>query len=203
MSKRFSDFIRVVRGGILVLQNMQLSTPTTNEILYKHIPKIKKTTTPPPPKLMTELTAKAQQLSPISRERDVPVSRGARLFQMGGLAAGLGIGALSEVVKRAIDPDVSKNRPLLLNKANAERIANTFSKMRGAALKLGQMFSMQDEALLPPDLALVMERVRKSADFMPWSQVATTLEKELGEDWSSKFSSFDKIPIAAASIGQL
>eukprot|EP01121_Diplochlamys_sp_Union-15-3_P016704 TRINITY_DN5736_c0_g1_i6.p1 TRINITY_DN5736_c0_g1~~TRINITY_DN5736_c0_g1_i6.p1 ORF type:complete len:236 (-),score=35.59 TRINITY_DN5736_c0_g1_i6:479-1186(-) len=75
--------------------------------------------------------------------------------------------------------------------------------MRGAALKLGQMFSMQDEALLPPDLALVMERVRKSADFMPWSQVATTLEKELGEDWSSKFSSFDKIPIAAASIGQV
>ena len=37
----------------------------------------------------------------------------------------------------------------------------------GAALKLGQMLSIQDSALINPQLQKIFERVRQSADFMP------------------------------------
>lgn len=35
---------------------------------------------------------------------------------------------------------------------NAERLANALCRMRGAALKLGQMLSIQDENVLPPQV---------------------------------------------------
>lgn len=42
---------------------------------------------------------------------------------------------------------------------------------KGAALKLGQILSIQDESIVSPELAKALERVRKSADFMPDWQV--------------------------------
>ena len=38
---------------------------------------------------------------------------------------------------------------------------------------------------------------------MPDSQLNTTLTSELGKSWESYFASFDRIPFAAASIGQV
>jgi aarF domain-containing kinase len=75
--------------------------------------------------------------------------------------------------------------------------------MRGAALKVGQMLSIQDESLLPPQLQQVLNRVRDSADVMPRAQLERTLRAELGDGWERKLSSFDWSPIAAASIGQV
>ena len=36
--------------------------------------------------------------------------------------------------------------------SNAERLADALCRMRGAALKLGQMLSIQDENMLPPQV---------------------------------------------------
>ena len=41
-----------------------------------------------------------------------------------------------------------------LTDKNAERLANALCRMRGAALKLGQMLSIQDEGVLPPQVCL-------------------------------------------------
>ncbi len=76
-------------------------------------------------------------------------------------------------------------------------------KMRGAALKLGQMLSIQDEAVIPSELAAVFDRVRQSADVMPRSQLEALLAAELGDDWRDLFAHFDDKPMAAASIGQV
>ena len=43
--------------------------------------------------------------------------------------------------------------------------------MRGAALKLGQILSVQDNTIISPALAGIFDRVRESADFMPKWQV--------------------------------
>lgn len=62
---------------------------------------------------------------------------------------GLGIGVVAEASKRMIGLSKSKQSDalldgsLLLNEANAERIVHTLCKVRGAALKLGQMLSIQ------------------------------------------------------------
>lgn len=73
----------------------------------------------------------------------------------------------------------------------------------GAALKLGQILSIQDENVVNPELAKALERVRKSADFMPNWQLEQVLKLELGDDWRTKFSDFQQKPFAAASIGQV
>jgi aarF domain-containing kinase len=75
--------------------------------------------------------------------------------------------------------------------------------MRGAALKMGQMLSIQDESLLPPALVRALNQVRQGADAMPNYQLVQQMESQLGKNWRSKFESFDDLPFAAASIGQV
>ena len=69
--------------------------------------------------------------------------------------------------------------------------------------KLGQMLSIQDSSLLPPELDQILLRVQNSANYMPDSQLQRVMSTELGDDWLSKFKSFDLIPFSAASIGQV
>nr|XP_046229311.1 atypical kinase COQ8A, mitochondrial [Scatophagus argus] len=158
-----------------------------------------------------EIKPHKQTLSERSRERKVPVTRLGRLANFGGLALGLGIGALAEVAKKSIRHNgaagenkkgVLDSSPFL-SEANAERIVRTLCKVRGAALKLGQMLSIQDDAFINPQLAKIFERVRQSADFMPIKQMTKALNNDLGPHWRDKLESFEERPFAAASIGQV
>ncbi|CAH1388843.1 unnamed protein product [Nezara viridula] len=143
-----------------------------------------------------------QSLSRTARERKVPSSRLGRLISFGGLAAGLGLGTAAESARRTLGLGNSSSS-LFMTPANAERIVNTLCKVRGAALKIGQIMSIQDNNVIDPVLQKAFERVRQSADFMPHSQVESVLKSELGTDWRSKFAEFDMSPFAAASIGQV
>ncbi|XP_053163038.1 atypical kinase COQ8A, mitochondrial isoform X2 [Hemicordylus capensis] len=150
-----------------------------------------------------------QMLSERARERKVPVTRIGRLANFGGLAVGLGIGALAEVAKKSLRSEerngkkaVTDSSPFL-SEANAERIVRTLCKVRGAALKLGQMLSIQDDAFINPHLQKIFERVRQSADFMPLKQMMKTLNNDLGPNWRDKLDFFEERPFAAASIGQV
>uniref|UniRef100_A0A672SE82 Atypical kinase COQ8A, mitochondrial n=1 Tax=Sinocyclocheilus grahami TaxID=75366 RepID=A0A672SE82_SINGR len=149
-------------------------------------------------------------LSERARERKVPVTRLGRLANFGGLAVGLGIGALAEVAKKSLrseDKNGEKKSVLdsspFLSEANAERIVRTLCKVRGAALKLGQMLSIQDDAFINPQLAKIFERVRQSADFMPIKQMMKALNNDLCPNWRDKLDMFEERPFAAASIGQV
>ncbi|KAM3875292.1 atypical kinase COQ8B, mitochondrial [Diretmus argenteus] len=149
-----------------------------------------------------------QKLSDRARERKVPATRISRLVNFGGLAVGLGIGAIAEVAKQSLggkrpgDKGALLDSPLL-SEANAERIVDTLCKVRGAALKIGQALSIQDNSFINPQLQKIFERVRQSADFMPTWQMNKVLEEELGAGWREKLSSFEDKPFAAASIGQV
>uniref|UniRef100_A0A8D3C4R7 Atypical kinase COQ8A, mitochondrial n=1 Tax=Scophthalmus maximus TaxID=52904 RepID=A0A8D3C4R7_SCOMX len=146
-----------------------------------------------------------QQLSDRARERKVPVTRLGRLVNFGGLAVGLGIGAIAEVARKSLKPQQQgdERRIAFLSEANAERIVRTLCKVRGAALKLGQMLSIQDDAVINPQLAKIFERVRQSADFMPTKQMMRAVGGDLGPDWRDKLEYFEEKPFAAASIGQV
>ncbi|XP_006215065.2 atypical kinase COQ8B, mitochondrial isoform X1 [Vicugna pacos] len=150
------------------------------------------------------------QLSDRSRERKVPASRISRLANFGGLAVSLGLGALAEVAKKSLPgghlQSEGGSRPgssVFLSEANAERIVQTLCTVRGAALKVGQMLSIQDNSFISPQLQHIFERVRQSADFMPRWQMLRVLEEELGRDWQAKMASLEEVPFAAASIGQV
>lgn len=57
--------------------------------------------------------------------------------------------------------------------------------------------------MLPAAITEVLQRVQDSADYMPVYQRDKVLESNLGSDWRVHFSSFDEVPMAAASIGQV
>ncbi|KAJ5902538.1 Protein ABC1 [Penicillium taxi] len=134
-------------------------------------------------------------------ESRVPSSRLGRLWQYGGLATSLAYGAVSETVRRAAGGQETGS--LMFSAANMDRLVAKLSKMRGAALKLGQMLSIQDSNMLPEPIQQVLQRVQDRADYMPASQRDKVLSENLGPDWRDLFTSFDDIPMAAASIGQV
>ncbi|KAJ3118579.1 hypothetical protein HDU96_000531 [Phlyctochytrium bullatum] len=62
---------------------------------------------------------------------------------------------------------------------------------------------MRDSSMVPPELEQILLRVQNSANYMPESQLQKVMRAELGPDWETRFLEFDKMPIAAASIGQV
>ena len=79
------------------------------------------------------------------RESRVPSSRLGRLWEYGGLATSMAFGAVGESLRRATGSQSSPQdeTPLMLSGGNMERLVAKLSRMRGAALKLGQMMSFQ------------------------------------------------------------
>jgi predicted unusual protein kinase regulating ubiquinone biosynthesis (AarF/ABC1/UbiB family) len=102
---------------------------------------------------------------------------------------------------------VSGKRPsisdLLMTPANALKMTLQLGQMRGAAMKLGQLMSMDAGDLLPPELSDILARLRADAQHMPERQLTAQLIKHWGKDWRDQFASFDMRPLAAASIGQV
>lgn len=137
---------------------------------------------------------------------EVPSTRLARIFHYGSLAAGMGLGAATQGLKHYASGNKSSisMKSLILSPQNIERMAKKFSKMRGAALKIGQMMSFQDLSILPAEIQQILLRVQNSAHYMPPGQLERVMVKDLGANWRERlFTSFDDVPMAAASIGQV
>ncbi|PLN83497.1 ATP binding cassette 1 protein [Aspergillus taichungensis] len=136
-------------------------------------------------------------------ESRVPSSRLGRLWQYSGLATSMALGAMGEGLRRATGSHDENAGSIMFSAGNMERLVAKLSKMRGAALKLGQMLSFQDSKMLPDSIQQVLQRVQDRADYMPASQRDKVLADNLGPNWRDLYSSFDDIPMAAASIGQV
>ncbi|CCM05951.1 uncharacterized protein FIBRA_08190 [Fibroporia radiculosa] len=176
-----------------------------------------------PPKNMPMSDANASAIPLPTRHLQsskVPASRIGRLFHYGGLAASLGYGAASELLRRSTSSEEQHASSLMLTEANIKRLVAKLTQLRGAALKLGQFMSIQDSHVLPPEVEEIFRRVQDSAHYMPdWQmeaslglgcytvvlivQLQEVLRTSLGPSWADHFESFDRIPFAAASIGQV
>ena len=140
---------------------------------------------------------------PEHRSRKVPSSRVARIGAFGRLAGGVAGGVLAEGARRVARGERPRLRDAILTPGNAMRLADRLAHLRGAAMKLGQMISMDAGDMLPPELADILARVREQADRMPPKQLRDVLDKEWGKGWLGRFQHFNPRPIAAASIGQV
>lgn len=148
------------------------------------------------------VTETEEEESPVLlRASKVPSSRLGRLFHYGSLAASLSLGAASESFRRTTGGASSGS--VFMSDANVRRLVASLSRMRGAALKLGQFMSIQDNHMLPPEIERVLQQVQAHADYMPDWQMEKVMRAELGNDWQTLFSSFDRTPVASASIGQV
>lgn len=138
-----------------------------------------------------------------SRGRQVPSGRLSRFSQFGRLAGSVAGGMIAEGARRFAGGERPQLRDMLLTPANVGKIADRLSHLRGAAMKLGQMISMDAGDLLPAELSEIMGRLRDNAHHMPPAQLQQVLAREWGPGWRTRFERFDLRPIAAASIGQV
>jgi predicted unusual protein kinase regulating ubiquinone biosynthesis (AarF/ABC1/UbiB family) len=133
----------------------------------------------------------------------VPSSRSSRLFSMAGLAAGIAGNVVTEYAKHISHGNSPELKEILLTPGNAKRLADKLKKMRGAALKVGQLLSMDSGDFIPAELAVILDKLRDDVEPMPFSQLTALLHQEWGENWHEKFAQFSFTPMAAASIGQV
>ena len=138
-----------------------------------------------------------------ARGRSVPHGRLSRLGQFGRLAGSVAGGMLAEGVRRLADGERPQLRDMLLTPTNVSKITDRLSHLRGAAMKLGQIVSMDTGDFLPAELTQILSRLRDKAHHMPPAQLQKVLAGQWGSDWRTKFARFDLKPIAAASIGQV
>jgi len=133
----------------------------------------------------------------------IPRGRLARLGSIGALAgkvAGNVLAQGSMQLARGERPEMAK---LLLSEQNVGQVAEQLAKMRGAAMKVGQLLSMDTGNLLPEGLSQVLAKLRNEAHSMPAAQLYDQLERHWGSDWELHFNQFSFTPVAAASIGQV
>lgn len=133
----------------------------------------------------------------------VPTSRVARMLRMGGIASGIAGGVAAGGLRALVQGKRPDMASLLMTPANGLRVTQGLSHLRGAALKLGQMLSMESGAVLPEELTAILARMRDDAQPMPPKQLQGVLNAEWGAGWYGRFQRFDVRPFAAASIGQV
>src|SRR5215470_16949869 len=136
-----------------------------------------------------------------SRSR-VPAGRLERLTRIGWMAGEAALGGVAERARRMAAGGEPAGSALFTG-PNARRLARRLSRMRGAAMKLGQLLSLEGDDFLPREVAEALALLRSDADAMPDEQLRAVLRAEYGEGWEARFAHFDAEPIAAASIGQV
>lgn len=136
-------------------------------------------------------------------EKPVPSSRLSRLTKLGSLAGSLTGNIIKNSLSAALNAEKPSTSNTLLNINNAQTLTKHLAQMRGAAMKIGQMLSMDAGELLPPEWEPILAVLREQANSMPKQQLLKMLNDHWGSDWANKFEYFSFEPIAAASIGQV
>ena len=136
-------------------------------------------------------------------ESRLKTSRSARLTQLGRLAGSLAGGVIAEGARQLSSGKRPSMGDLLLTPDNARKIGERLSEMRGAAMKVGQLLSMDNGHILPRELSSMLSHLREDAHRMPLGEVAKILEREWGSNWQRHFRRFNFTPLASASIGQV
>ena len=125
------------------------------------------------------------------------IQRAAKLLKIGSQ---VGTNYIKYIGNRIIsDEEKSRSR---LNTANAQDIYDGLSELKGSALKMAQMMSM-DDGILPREFVEKFSLAQFSVPPLSGSLARKVFKNSLGINPEEAFTSFDKESIYAASIGQV
>jgi predicted unusual protein kinase regulating ubiquinone biosynthesis (AarF/ABC1/UbiB family) len=133
----------------------------------------------------------------------VPDGRLGRLLRLGGMTTGLMGDMAAQGLRQIARGERPRLHSMLLTPQSAARVTRDLRQMRGAAMKMGQMLSMDPGVLLPPEMTAILAALRDEARHMPPAQLRQVLDAAWGPGWRRRFTRFDVRPFAAASIGQV
>jgi ubiquinone biosynthesis protein len=89
-----------------------------------------------------------------------------------------------------------------VHRKNAHRLANGFARLRGVFIKVGQVLSVIG-TFLPRAYGEALEKLQDKVPARPFKEIEGRLREALGDDPLARFSSFDREPLAAASLAQV
>jgi predicted unusual protein kinase regulating ubiquinone biosynthesis (AarF/ABC1/UbiB family) len=140
---------------------------------------------------MEDKDRKEQNRIPVSK-----VQRASRFIRTGAKVGG---NYLKHYTKKAFNPNMDRSE---LDLDNAEDIYESLSELKGSALKVAQMLSM-DRNLLPPAYQEKFTMSQYSAPPLSYPLVVKTFKQQFGESPESIFDTFTKSAVNAASMGQV
>lgn len=126
-----------------------------------------------------------------------------RLMRLTGMTTSIATKVAGHQVKKLFQSEqaTARDREKLMRDVGRQ-VASTLGEMKGAVMKVGQIASqMQD--LLPDEISEALTVLQKASAPMPFSIIRRQLKSQLGDDPSNLFKTFDEVPFAAASIGQV
>ena len=132
-------------------------------------------------------------------QTSVPTTKVARASQF--MKAGVKVGGnyIKHYSKKLLDPALSKDE---LHKDNAADIYDALSELKGSALKMAQMLSM-DRGMLPVAYSDKFTMAQYSAPPLSGPLVVKTFRTYFGKSPNELFDKFDINSVNAASIGQV
>lgn len=107
----------------------------------------------------------------------------------------------TKMAYKELESKVSET-PLAKRMEQAQELVNTLSQMKGAAMKVGQLLSLDAADIFPPEVAKVLAQLQSDATALPFSEIEKILIAEFGETLYQSIE-IEKMPLAAASIGQV
>lgn len=128
-----------------------------------------------------------------------------RSMKLLGLAAKVGSREITQNIKDQFSRGVEEiaSGRLKTRIDQAKLIAEHLSQLKGAAMKAGQLLSLDGADLFPPEAIEVLSKLQGKAEPVDWSIVRSVLEEDLGEEKIAQFKGLTIVPEASASIGQV
>ena len=159
--------------------SLVLSTPSKFGLHLKtsrrHLSTIEKAKARKQKRVDHHVESSKARLQSKATQRRVPSSRLDRAVTFGTAGVGLGLNFVKNRLTSAPAEDKFL-RAMGLTEGDVQALVDLLCQARGAALKLAQMISIQDDNLVSPGLAAIFERVRQTADYMPERQVRAQLD---------------------------
>jgi predicted unusual protein kinase regulating ubiquinone biosynthesis (AarF/ABC1/UbiB family) len=138
----------------------------------------------------------------------IPTSRLARTAKFGGLVAGQSARwAGTQAANRLRSDDQAEKADAKRALALADELVTQLGQMKGAAMKLGQVLSTVDFELVPEgereEFKAKLAALRDDAPQVPFKKMEKVVVDDLGGSIGEHFKTFNNVPVAAASIGQV
>jgi predicted unusual protein kinase regulating ubiquinone biosynthesis (AarF/ABC1/UbiB family) len=151
---------------------------------------------------------RGQPEDPPSEAKKLPTGRVARTARVGGLVTGQGVRwAGMRAANRVRTPERAAAAENERTAALVSELVEQLGRMRGAAMKVGQVISMVEFDGLAEEQQDELQRklatLRDGIPPVPFARLEKLTRKELGAPIGSVFSDFDERAFAAASIGQV
>lgn len=135
----------------------------------------------------------------MKEQSNIPTSKVERAGKFVTTGLKVGTNYIKHYTRKLMDPSTTKEE---LHQDNAADIYDTLSNLKGSALKVAQMLSM-DKGMLPKAYTEKFAMSQYSAPPLSGPLVVNTFVKTLGKSPSQLFDQFDLQASNAASIGQV